>query len=1371
MPSTQHSPPLHPGLYVKEAIIPGGENVTSAAKRMGIGRPALSNFLNGKSALSSQMATRLEKTFGADKEKLLQMQKAYDQYQNSAQERSIAVKTYTPDFLTIKAREIEMWADGNLDARALLPAFLRRLALTSGSSIKHIDFPAYDNSQRHGWDGEIEAENATPWVPEGLSGWEFGCNDKPQPKASKDYNARTTGLQKVAPEIRAKTTFVFVTPRNWNGKEKWVKEKRAEGEWKDVRAYDASDLEQWLDTSIPGQVWMAKQISLPHDECQTLADYWDEWSSITTKPISPKIFENNIAHHQQRIEQWLDNESSEPLFITADSKDEALAFLASTALNTDALQTLAEQAVLVASADVAKKLSVAKANFIPIVHTSQAETELARSGHKGHLIVVIEKGRAGGTNAITVERPSYEAFRSALSEMGFGDAEIERRSNETAKSPTILRRRLAKLPAMQVPPWALVNARVKSIIPFMFAGSWKANSTDDQEILKLLAGSDYGDIEKQVADLSAIDDAPLWSEESYRGVVSKLDCLNAIANQITVQDLDNFFFAAELVLSEDDPALDLPEDQRWAANMYEKVRNHSAAIRKGLCESLIVLSIYGDDLFGSRLGVSVENQVSFLVRKLLEDQGVRVWQSQQGELPMYAEAAPDTFMEIIESELKKDKPAFEALFKNVDGNVMFSRCERTGMLWALELLAWHPKRLSRISCILADLCRYKLEDNWAHKPILTLSDILLSWHPHTSATLTERCDVLELMFAKYPDVGWELCMSELKDGISSTSGTYNPNWRDDAEISESGVTHKDRIDFITKCRELVLSRTDHNVDTLSDLVSCLSWMNETDKNVVIGHIKSWLTSQPEDYEIIKLREHVRTSTLTYRSRLRHADKSSGYADGKMIYELLEPSDVVLKHQWLFAKDWIEFSPEDLVEEELDHDEREKLLNDQKIAALKEIIDQAGYEGLIRLTTSGEGGFNLGFTLGKYVFTKSDCLEFMRLCIFRENPDEMDAIDKCISGIIHQFQTEDIADFVANILETINERTNDISYQVRVLKKSPFVKPVWDLTEGLGSDIHDAYWSSVYPGWLRKEEGHFNYVIDKLLQMNRPKAAFSALHFHPECVEANKLIKVLDTMGTSQSEPEGHYLAAPHDLESAFASLDERDDVDRNKLAQLEYLYIEVLRPSNKYKFPNLAKELATSPLTFVQMIALSYKRNDGGIDPEEWGHSMSEGQRKHAAKRAYKTLDAASVIPGQNQNGSIDIDVLRNWIFEVRKLAKECDRLEIADQKIGHILYHCKVGSDGIWPQHEVRQILEEFPIQDISIGMEIGLYNSRGASFRSVDSNAELGLAEKYHKYAKAVRNEAPFTGRMLERIAKQYERDAEWWNSEDRVRRRLRE
>lgn len=83
------------------------------------------------------------------------------------------------------------------------------------------------------------------------------------------------------------------------------------------------------------------------------------------------------------------------------------------------------------------------------------------------------------------------------------------------------------------------------------------------------------------------------------------------------KDLAEFFMLAEYVLSESDPALDLPEDQRWAAELYGKIRDHSAALREGVCETLVVLSVPGNNLFRDRLGIDVEARVSSLIRRLL----------------------------------------------------------------------------------------------------------------------------------------------------------------------------------------------------------------------------------------------------------------------------------------------------------------------------------------------------------------------------------------------------------------------------------------------------------------------------------------------------------------------------------------------------------------------------------------------------------------------------------------------------------------------------------------------------------------------------------------------------------------------------------
>lgn len=99
MPSRTHvrlAEPAHPGGFVKSEIIePHGLSVTDAARALGITRAALSAFLNQHSALSPDMALRLEKAFGVSMETLMRMQNSYDIAQARKREKDIKVQPFT----------------------------------------------------------------------------------------------------------------------------------------------------------------------------------------------------------------------------------------------------------------------------------------------------------------------------------------------------------------------------------------------------------------------------------------------------------------------------------------------------------------------------------------------------------------------------------------------------------------------------------------------------------------------------------------------------------------------------------------------------------------------------------------------------------------------------------------------------------------------------------------------------------------------------------------------------------------------------------------------------------------------------------------------------------------------------------------------------------------------------------------------------------------------------------------------------------------------------------------------------------------------------------------------------------------------------
>ena len=89
--------PSHPGAFVRlEVIEELGLSVAAAARILDVRRATLSDLLNGKAALSPEMALRVEKAFGVSMDLLLRMQAWHDASRMRARAGEIAVRRYQP---------------------------------------------------------------------------------------------------------------------------------------------------------------------------------------------------------------------------------------------------------------------------------------------------------------------------------------------------------------------------------------------------------------------------------------------------------------------------------------------------------------------------------------------------------------------------------------------------------------------------------------------------------------------------------------------------------------------------------------------------------------------------------------------------------------------------------------------------------------------------------------------------------------------------------------------------------------------------------------------------------------------------------------------------------------------------------------------------------------------------------------------------------------------------------------------------------------------------------------------------------------------------------------------------------------------------
>ena len=88
--------PAHPGELIAESLAELGMSISEAARGLGITRQQLHNIIAGRSAVTPEMALRLEQALGGTADTWLRMQVNYDLAQIRARRASIKVKRFAP---------------------------------------------------------------------------------------------------------------------------------------------------------------------------------------------------------------------------------------------------------------------------------------------------------------------------------------------------------------------------------------------------------------------------------------------------------------------------------------------------------------------------------------------------------------------------------------------------------------------------------------------------------------------------------------------------------------------------------------------------------------------------------------------------------------------------------------------------------------------------------------------------------------------------------------------------------------------------------------------------------------------------------------------------------------------------------------------------------------------------------------------------------------------------------------------------------------------------------------------------------------------------------------------------------------------------
>jgi hypothetical protein len=871
-------------------------------------------------------------------------------------------------------------------------------------------------------------------------------------------------------------------------------------------------------------------------------------------------------------------------------------------------------------------------------------------------------------------------------------------------------------------------------------GAWNEKSLQDMVVVGQMVGGNDDDLKAWVESIRAVSllpNPPVMQRDGKWKMVDRKDSWTAVGSRMFDEHIDRFRKVAVQVLRESDPQFDLEPQDRFAANIRGKVFKHSDILRDGLSTTLALLGGLPTAL-GSVTYGKAEATAVLAIREIFQDADWVRWASLNNQLPLLAEAAPDEFLDALENALNHDPCPFIEVYAQ-EGTMPMGHNFLTGLLWALETLAWHPDYLIRVVSMLGDLAAIDPGGKWINRPANSLGEILLPWHPQTTASLQKRKAAVSTLLQERSDIGWKLLLALLPDSHVTASGSRKPVIREfsPADWPES-VPNQDYWDQIAGYSELAIEVARNEPSKLAELSKRLPDLPDS----VVLSLLNLLTSDT----VMGLPESERSPIWEILVNLagnheKHADAEWALPAETIITvnevaDLLAPQQLSLLYCPLFGGHDYQ-----LYEGSNDYEQERLKLEDKRQKAVQEVLQAEGISGVLSLARKVDAPFKVGFALGHL---DSDAVDADLL------PAYLGTEDNTNRALVDGFMRSRFWKLGWNWVDQIMLQSWTAEHKVTFLTLLPIMPETGRRAERLLGDEQRTYWQRANVNGFIVKEGILE-VVDKLLQFGRPRSALLCLDrvgYESTTLTPALAARVLTDVATVD-EPSVSLDA--HAALGLIKWLQDNPDANADALMKIEWAYLPLFNRSLGGAPKVLGHRMATDPSFFCEVIGTAFrpeKDRQTKLQPTE--------TEKIKAQSAYSLLRGWKTVPGLNPDGSIDTVVFEKWLADVKQLTLESGHFDIAMSQIGEVLAYAPPDSGGLWIHCKIAEALNARDATSLRSGFTRELFNRRGAYWHS-GGKAEQELAATYKKQAEALElNGFHRFGTAMRELAESYERDA---------------
>lgn len=876
-------------------------------------------------------------------------------------------------------------------------------------------------------------------------------------------------------------------------------------------------------------------------------------------------------------------------------------------------------------------------------------------------------------------------------------------------------------------------------------GKWDGNNSADREAIQSILGKPYGEwIETLRSDVLRSDSPLIQQDEKWR-FVARGEAWNTLGNRISDADLDRFLEVSQFVLSERNPNLDLDKEERFSAPVYDLSLNHSKDLRSGIAETLALLGSRQEAISSCSFG-KARNTADNVVYGLFEDANWERWASLDSHLPLLAEAAPDVFLKAVERNLVDlENSPFNELFAQESSGGPFGWNYMSGLLWALETLAWSPDYLIRVSVILSDLAHIDPGGTWANRPANSLTDIFLPWHYQTTAPLATRNNSIRTILQEHPKVGWDLLLSLLPHSHGSTSGTHRPTWRDFVPSNwEDTVTRGEYWEQIIEYSSVAISISEDDSERLFELLDRLADLPAPAQENLLRFLKSDSVKSRSEEERLPLWEKL-NSILRHHRKFPDAEwamPEENLAKIQTVADTIAPQEPTLRFRYLFTE-----SDFDLYDEKGNYEDQRRRLDEERQKAVALILEEINLSTIYDFAKNVSSPYEVGRSLGIIATNDVEAQILQKIPTLNDEP-----LKSLLAGYVWARYWERKWDWVDSMLESKWDATEMATF----LTLLPFDDKTWNrVNTHLAPDNEGLYWRNVTVNPYGVE-CEISTAIDKLLEFGRPIHALVCVAKTARDNDPFDVARATNTLLQILENPD--YIP---DLDSyttieVIKKLQESDQADRDALFKIEWAFLPWLDKFSSGAPLTLEEKLSTDPHFFAEVISFVFRPRSRTEEDEIQAELSEETQIR--ARNAFKLLHDWRWIPGKDRTGKFDPIAFKSWITEAISLTSKSGHIEVAKNEIGQVLTCAPPDPDDLWIHRAVAAEMDKRDNSDMRTGFTIRLFNNRGA-FSWSGGEAERELAQHnrnlanqlesagFSRFATAMRDHAASYDRQAER------------------------